>query len=280
VAYNRQLPKQFTSTHTTEFDNLLVSGCSFTYNNSTEHLCTWPYYLRDICGFNEVYDSSQAGAGSNHIFNSIINEVETNSNINAKNTLVIIMWSGLTRTDLIAETHITKSYYNMNHYNFDDKFSTLSLNSVFIQAPRSDSNPLVAKLHQLYKKIIPGDAQILESAFKIIALQSYLEKQGFKYIMLNWMGPTLNSVFIQAPRSDSNPLVAKLHQLPELNTLNNAIKESVLSIFDPVKTLGEYATNTRQTIPNDGHPTPDAHLSWTREYLIPYLESKKLIATG
>ena len=257
MAYHIQLPKQFTSTHTTGFDNLLVSGCSFTYNNSTEHICTWPYYLRDICGFNEVYDSSQSGAGSNHIFNSIINEVETNSNINAKNTLVIIMWSGLTRTDLIAETHITKSYYNMNHYNFDDKFSTLSLNSVFIQAPRSDSNPLVAKLHQLYKKIIPGDAQILESAFKIIALQSYLEKQGFKYIMLNWMDPT-----------------------PELNTLNNAIKESVLSIFDPVKTLGEYATNTRQTIPNDGHPTPDAHLSWTREYLIPYLESKKLIATG
>ena len=251
MAYNRQLPKQFTSTHTSEFKNLLVSGCSYTYNNSTKHICTWPYYLRDIGGFNEVYDCGQSGAGSNHIFNSIINEVETNSNINVNDTLVIIMWSGLMRTDVIAETYITKPWHHMGPYEFNDEFSTLSIYD------QVDGNTLLDNLCRDYKKAVSSDAQILESAFKIIALQSYLEKHGFKYIMLNWMDPT-----------------------PELKTLNNTIKQRLLSFFDPVTTLDEYAEITHQRIPNDGHPTPDAHLSWTREYLIPYLESKKLIATG
>jgi len=250
MAYSRQLSKQFTSTHTTKFKNLLVSGCSYTYNNSDTHLVTWPFYLRDIAGFKEVHDASQSGAGSNHIFNSVINEIETNSNINATDTLVIIMWSGLPRTDVIAETYITKTHHTMSNYEFNDKFSTLSISV-------DDSNTLITKLGQQYKKIVSSDAQILESSFKIIALQAYLEKYGFKYVMLNWMD-----------------------QAPELNTLNISIKERVLSIFDPVKTLDEYAQDTQQRIPNDGHPTPTAHLSWVREYLIPYLESKTLVTIG
>jgi hypothetical protein len=107
TAKTRKLAKQFTTTYSTEFKNLLVSGCSYTFNNSENHICSWPYYLRDLAGFNEVYDCSQSGAGSNHIFNSIINEIETNININIQDTLVIIMWSGLTRTDVIAEQDIT-----------------------------------------------------------------------------------------------------------------------------------------------------------------------------
>ena len=247
MAHTRQLKKQFTSTHTTKFENLLVSGCSYTYNNSDTRLVTWPYYLRDIAGFNKVYDASQSGAGSNHVFNSIINEIETDPDINADNTLVIIMWSGLLRTDVIAETYITKPHHTMSNYEFNDKFSTLSISV-------DDGDTLVEQLCHQYKKLVSSDAQILESSFKIIALQAYLEKRGFKYIMLNWMDQT-----------------------QELDTLNTSIKESVLSIFDPVRTLDEYTQATQQRIPNDGHPTPDAHLSWTLEYLIPYLESKNLI---
>ena len=34
-------------THTSSYDNLLVSGCSFTFNNHDKAICTWPYFLQE-----------------------------------------------------------------------------------------------------------------------------------------------------------------------------------------------------------------------------------------
>ena len=157
------------------------------------------------------------------------------------------MLSGLERTDVIAESYITKPYHWMSNYEFDEKFATLTL------FPDGSDNYL-DKLGAMYKKIVSTNAQIYESAFKIIALQAFLEKRGFKYVILNWMDPEIG-----------------------LSKLPLAIKKTVLTTFDIVRYLDEYAGTTGQRIPGDGHPTPDAHLSWTREYLIPYLEAKNLV---
>jgi hypothetical protein len=239
----RKLDKQFATTHTTQFKNLLVSGCSFTYNNSDKHICSWPYYLRDLAGFDEVYDCSQSGAGSNHIFNSVINEIETNANINTQDTLVIVMWSGLTRTDVIAEKDITKSWHHMSNYHFDNQYATLSIfNHV------SKSTPL-DQLCQQYKKLISVDAQIYESVIKIIALKSYLDQKGFQSIITSWKDPQLEL---------------------EHTTIAPNMVDSALATLNNIKYLDSYAVNLKET---DGHPTPDAYLGWTREHLLPYLES-------
>jgi hypothetical protein len=234
----RNIAKPFDATYRTTFSNLLVSGCSFTFNNSNQHACSWPYYLRDLCGFREVYDCSQSGAGSNHIFNSIVNEIESNASINNQNTIVIIAWSGLTRTDVIASHDITKSWHFMSNYRFDENYSTLSIfNSV-------DGNSQLEKLCKLYKTIVDADAQILESAIKIIALKNYLQNKKF------------NHVFVQYQDLKA-----------ELDCLNLQVKPKTIDCFDNITPIGNHATELEPC----GHPTPNSYLNWTRECLLPHL---------
>lgn len=245
----RPLARQFSATNTTNFKNLLVSGCSFTYNNSENYVCSWPYYLRDLAGFGEVYDCSQSGAGSNHIFNSVINEIETNPAINNIDTLIIVMWSGLTRTDVIATEDITKNWHNMSNYKFNDQYATLSIfNDV-------DSSSLVDQLCRHYKKIVSPDAQIYESIIKIIALKMYLNSQGFKSIITSWKDPEL--------------------ELKDVN-INSKIVQSAVSTLDSLEYLDSYATR-KNLKESDGHPSPDGYLNWTRDHLIPCLESANYI---
>jgi hypothetical protein len=241
----RKLDRQFTVSHDTKFKNLLVSGCSFTYNNSEKDLCSWPYYLRDLAGFEEVYDCSQSGAGSNHIFNSIINEIETNPNINTKDTLIIIMWSGLTRTDVIAEQAITKPWHHMSNYNFDDQYATLSLFYGVNGSTHLD------RLCQQYKKLVSVDAQVYESLIKIIALKAYIDQKGFKTVITSWKDPMLEL---------------------QNTTINQAIVQSALSTINDIDYLDSYA-NLKKLKESDGHPNPMGYLGWTREHLLPYLES-------
>ena len=246
TALIRSIPRAFAATCQTKFKNLLVSGCSFAFNNSTEHACSWPYYLRDIANFEEVHDCSQSGAGSNHIFNSVINEIETNNAITPDNTLVICMWSGLTRTDTIATRDITKPHHQMSNYDFDDKFSTLSIFN-----HNSGDSP-VDEMSRQYKKIVDVNAQIYESCLKIIALDAYLKHTGFTSVFTSWQDPG-----------------------PDLLQLTSGIKDLVKNKFDKIQFLGNYAKENNLLEP-DGHPNPIGYLAWTREYLVPFLVESNL----
>lgn len=237
----RNLTKVFSPTHQTTYKNLLVSGCSFTFNNSEVNICTWPYYLADLAQFETVYDLSQIAAGNNHIFNSVIYEIEANNNITPENTLIIVMWSGLTRTDVIVE----QGQRNEMHYRFDKRFSTLN-----IYNDPKNTNP-VDELSFLYKKIVSPDSQILESLIKIKALQGYLEFRNFRYVFLSWMDPA-----------------------PELSR----IQTPLTMIIDNIPYLYEFVQQRNMLIPNDGHPSPDGHLLWTRNCLIPGLSDRGLIS--
>jgi len=243
----RNIDKQFQSTHHTRFKNLLVSGCSYTWNNSEQHICSWPYYLRDIGAFDQVIDCSQSGAGSNHIFNSVINEIETNADLNKHNTLVVVMWSGLTRTDVIATQDITAPWHHMSNYNFDQRFATLS---IFNHVAKKD--PL-SVLCQQYKRLIDTDAQIYESMLKILALDCYLKEKEFDFIFTSWKNP-----------------------VPELARIQSTLYTKVVGSLSPILYLDEYAKQKNQK-ESDGHPTPDGYLGWTQQHLIPYLESRNII---
>lgn len=235
----RNLAKLFNAEYKTNFKNLLVNGCSFTWNNSEEHICSWPYYLRDLMDFNNVFDCSQSGAGTNHIFNSTVNELE--KNIDPNDTFIIIVWSGLTRTDVIAETSITKNWHNISNYSFNNQYSTLSIfNSV-------SGNREIDKLCRQYKLIVSADAQIYESALKIIALKNYLENKNFNFVFAQYQDLT-----------------------NDIEILPTDMKTKLNSCFDELISIGSHSKEFEE----DGHPTPDSYLSWTKQILIPYLLNK------
>lgn len=241
MSYKRNLNRAFDATHICKLPNLLVSGCSFTYNNSNEHVCSWPYYLRDLFDFDKVFDCSQSGAGSNHIFNSVINEIENDKYITCENTLVVIAWSGLTRTDVIASSEITKPWHHMSNYDFNDKFSTLSIFN--LTKGKTDLDNLC----KMYKTYIDVEAQILESAFKIIALKNYLENKKMKHVFVQYQDLT-----------------------DEINYLEPLVKSQTLKCFDNIESIGSYS----KEFESDGHPTPNGYLAWTKDCLIPHLLNK------
>jgi len=255
MSHDRSISRQLPATHLSRFKNVLVSGCSFTFNPSSTEQQTWPYYLRDLCGFEEVYDASQMGAGTNHIFNSIINEIETNKNINSESTLVVIMWSSLQRTDVIATTDITKDYHRSSNYNFDNTFSTLS---IFNKAMESRHGKLQEDLCKIYKRVVSPTAQIYESILKILALRSYLIEKNFSFVFTNFYDPIWEFELIQST------LTSKVSQYFDIKNKQH--------------NLGDFFRITNQlALPIDAHPTPECHHRWTKEVLIPCLIEKNFV---
>ena len=151
------------------------------------------------------------------------------------------MWSGLSRTDVIATQDVTKPWHYMSNYHFDDKFSTLSIaNTVKGKTPLDD-------LCKKYKTLIDLDAQIYESLLKIIALKNYLENCNFDYVFTSFQDLT-----------------------PELSRINSPMTTVIKNLLGSIEYLGDFATRQNLLEPC-GHPTPNGYLNWTKNYLIPYL---------
>ena len=240
----RNIAKTFDATYQTTFSNLLVSGCSFTYNNSDQHACSWPYYLKDLCGFKEVYDCSQSGAGQNHILYSIVNEIETTDDITPENTFVIIEWSGFTRVDVIADSEITKDIHFMSNYKYNKRFATLSISE---DEPGEKTD--IGSLNKMYRKLVDPDAQIYQGCLNICLMKNYLESKGFNYVFTSMMDPR-----------------------PELQRVKNILVQETEKLLSNLEFLHEFSVSTHR-VESCGHPTPDCYLDWTRSHLIPYLEN-------
>lgn len=238
----RNIKKTFAPTHKIVKKNILVSGCSFTYNNSEEHVCSWPYYLRDLVEAEEIYDCSQSGSGQNHIFNSVISELEVNTTLSPANTLIVIMLSGFTRTDVISTVDITLDWHDMSNFHFDETFSTLTL------VNNSDGDSDLDKLCTLYKRQVTPDAQIYEGCLKVLALKCYLENKGYDYVITSWFDP-----------------------IAELKRIKTPLGKKIIDVVNKIPYLGDFAHQTNQ-IDETLHPTPNCYLEWTKKHLVPHLE--------
>jgi hypothetical protein len=238
--------------HAPGFKNLLVNGDSFTFNNSDVHCCTWPYYLADSIGldFDQIYDCSQSGGGTGHVLYSTINEIETNKNLSPESTLVIVMYSGLHGTDVIAQQSITKKWHHMSNYCFNDELATLSL---FRKVDDPENG--LGKLCNLYADTIGKTEQIYQSCLNIIALKNYLDNKNFKFIFTSRRNPNL-----------------------DLALVDNQLSDQVKSMFNQdLEYIGDWTKERNLSIPGDGHPTPEGHIQWCRQQLLPFLLTNKFV---
>lgn len=240
-------------THITNFKKILVSGCSFTWNNSEKHICTWPYFVASLMQIDtaNVYDCSQGASGTAHALWSIINEIETNPEVTADDTLVMVMWSGLTKTDVIGSSfdsdqwHLEKQSY---HYNKD--YGSISLHN----NNSSSNHANLTKLNLAYKRAIGEDAQVYQSCLNIIALENYLSNKGYKNCMLTWQDPQ-----------------------HALSLVDNALAEKVSKlIVNNIESLSSWARRNNMLAEDRLHPSVQGHKEWTRQILMPLLCEKKL----
>lgn len=234
------------------FKNLLVSGCSFTHNNSDEYVVSWPYYLRDLAQFKNVFDCSCPGAGNQHIQQSTILALENNPQLTADNTLVVIMWSGYDRDDIIVDPSSTiKNYPDQYYYSADA--------SVGMSGGLLGESNLVTGLN-LVKKIKNLPARALDNYVNIVTLYHYLLGRGFKFVFTEFSTPgTMNDSNFEITNYLEENLRTKFTQMVRTLTPN----------------LGDYALATEQLSNDNYHPGKGAHLDWVRKILIPSLITNK-----
>lgn len=245
-----ELKKQFDTAHNFGFKNLIVSGCSFTYNNHESSAAAWPYYLRDLGGFEEVLDTSLPGAGNSHISDSLIWSLETEQPDPAT-SLVVVMWTGNDRDDYICPSS------NRSPYPFEFKYTeNVSSGITGGSSDTSTGNTILAfKDFSLTKT---PESRAVENYLHIVKTARYLKAQGYKFIFLNFCDPALPS---RTNHFDIRPYLPTTAQ----NTLDSMIEP----IMDPYT----YAVKNDLLESDDFHPNTNGQLQWTKTILIPHLQT-------
>lgn len=244
----RNIKKQFDIIHNFGFKNLIVSGCSFTYNNHDTAAVTWPYYLRDLGNFEQVYDCSMPGAGNHHISNTLQWALD-NNNLDPKESLVIVMWSGNDRDDYICPDS------NISGYPFRVKYSN-TVSSGITGGLDVKANGNTVKGLKNFSLCKDYESRSIENYLFIRSLWNFLTVNGYQFIFLDYL--------------DRN-LISRTLDFDIRKYLPDTIKQKFNQMMTPITDPYEWAIRHNLLTDDDFHPSPDGHLSWTKKILVPEL---------
>jgi len=253
IFYTRpEIKKQFETVFNFGLKNLIVSGCSFTHNNSRSTSVAWPYYLRDLGGFENILDTSLPGAGNFHISNSLIWALESEST-HLNQSLVIVMWSGSDRDDWITPGS------NINReYPWEFKYSD-NVSSAITGGTSAESRGNTIIQHKDFFAVQTLESRAIKNYLIITNTWHYLQNKGFRFVFLNFLNPNLPS------RTEHFDIKKYLPKKP-CDNLDHMIEP----IIDPYT----WALKNDLLCTDDFHPSPDGHLSWTKYVLLPHLKSR------
>jgi len=241
----KPVPRTFKPIVKLGYKNLLAGGCSFTRNKSLEYIESWPYYLRDLADFKQVFDCSCAGAGNKHIHDSVIYALEENDSITPENTFVAVMWSGYDRDDfIVSQEHILEEVYCS--YIYKDTVG------VAITGGELGISNSILSLDNI-KKLKTYESRAVENYIYISGLHHYLTSRGFDFVFTEFSTP--------GTKRDNNFEITNYLDpvlVPKFNNLVRKIKPNI----------GDFATDLSE---DRYHPSVDAQLNWTRDILVPYL---------
>ena len=245
------IEKRFETVCNFGIKNLIVSGCSFTFNNSLFTPVTWPYYLRDLGGFERVYDTSLPGVGNYHIASSLQLALELDP-IDPKESLVIVMWSGNDRDD-----YLCPDSNDNGNYPCEFRYSKNVITGITGGSNPESAGNTKQGLKELAATKTP-ESRAYENYLLTIGLKNYLENNGYRYIFLDYIDRTL-------PNRTWDFSIEQY--LPKQLATN--YKNSKTDIDSPYA----YCLKNDLLHDDDFHPTPDGHLTWTKQVLIPHLKT-------
>lgn len=246
-------PNKAKQTHFTEKSNLVVSGCSFTSAGRHPDLAcatSWPGILMDRCGIPQGIDYSFPGVGNDYIADSILQHADNMSDEDIKNTLLVVMWSGLNRinktTTDISTTNLDGPVLNGTLYYRDAIDQPIHTNKELkeIQACHSAD-----RIFQVYNFLTSKNISFAFSFYSNVLYPPYLPKRDLTHEFEKYVDrETLN----------------KLRQLPWIPT-------------NPLDFLFEYGFCKSLLADDDFHPNYQCLLDWTDQILMPGLVDSNLI---
>jgi hypothetical protein len=243
--------KQFDTIHNFGIKNLIVSGCSFTYNLDSHKIHTWPYFLRDLGGFDQVLDTSLPGAGNFHIANSLIWALEL-ERPDPKNTLVIVMWSGNDRDDYMTPAT------NINNYPWTFNYSK-NVMSAITGGSHAEACGNTTKSAKNFFASKTQESRSIENYLCITNTWNYLQNKGYRFVFLNFLNPDF-------PSRISHFDIKKYLPLEQ--------KEMLIQMMDEASDLYSFVLKNNFLSEDDLHPSSFGHMQYTKNILIPYLKTK------
>lgn len=239
-----------------QYQTLIVSGCSFTANNH-ESSCCWANVLADHTGMN-IINLAVDAAGNRHIANSIILYL-TQQQLDPAGVLVLPMWSGISRTDFIIGQHYTLHPVPVRKFNYD---SFTQLYSICEATEQIYYGPWAAA----YKKMQNKHSSSLNSWLEINKLTDYLQKNcyAFKYL-------TFANILNGCGLSEIDFLAC----LKDLKLTLPAADQWLLT--HNTDSLGEFALYHNLLCSDGIHPSLHGHESWLEQKLIPDLLKNNLL---
>lgn len=244
----RNIAKQFETVYDFHIQNLIVGGCSFTFNNHETSACTWPYYLRDLGGFAQVYDFSMVGGGNQHTLNAMVYGLAEQV-IDPAKSLVIVQIAGNDRDDYIVDPAC------IGDYPFTYNYAVEAM--VAITGGEGTTNLTNSKPITDVKGLKNKTCRSIENFVNILSLKTYLDSLGYQSIFFEYRDYRL-------PGRDNN--------FDPRQYLPKPIADRYDSILDKLpKNFHQFCLYHDLMEKDDFHPSPDGHLRWTRESLVPYL---------
>jgi hypothetical protein len=242
---------QFELQHNFNIKNLIVSGCSFTYNLHDTFAVSWPYVLQDVGGFDQVLDCSMPGAGNYHISNSLQWALEIDQP-DPKDSLVIVMWSGADRDDYICPSA------DINEHNSNFCYSKNAMTAITGGLRKESIGNTIRKEFKEFTVTKTHESRAIENYLYIVQTWNYLKNTNYKFVFLNFLDGDLPS---RTKHFDIKKYLPKL------------ARENLNSMIASIPDLYSWSLKKDLLSEDDFHPNADGYESWTKQILLPYLKT-------
>ena len=248
--------------------NLLVNGCSFTAQvrspGAKDSIVPWADHVAHHFHVPECdyMNWAQGGAGNFYIANSTIDRIES-AGLKPNDTLILVMWSGLSRKDI----RISQEYFEiLQDYNcknsIDGNYYLCSGGAVNSWWHHPAVKPCFFNVYRASN----WQSLVRDSISYIMHLQNYLESKQFRYKFLSFIN------YWQADRIlpvDQEYVIERVFCQQELQTKIDFSKW--IFVNQDKDGLYEYALLLGDVQDDGFHPAARAHESFAKNIVIPKL---------
>jgi len=262
--------------------NFLANGCSFTEYAEHPDLPdgkhkTWATYLSEAMAVENHINLASSGAGNDYICHSTINYLE-NADLDPEQTLVIVMWSGIYRTDL----PMSQAWYN--HFKFGEHTVCKTDGiSYWINSGGFDTGwrkkPTVKPIFEHVYKITEAVDHCMKSLRYFVMLESYLKSRGYKFLFtsyINYWQDNLPYYVIKNEPPFENKLTADPligYHCKDYPILKKFDFSNWFFVNDQRDTICEFSHTQDPRTPRDNwHPSYKMHQKFAEEIVLPRVQ--------
>lgn len=245
------------------YKNLVVSGCSFTYNQKVGGPFAWPNILASWYDLT-LHNLSVPGAGNTHISNSVQFYLEQHQELTTDNTLVLVMWSGPGRIDWMTDKTLSRfsDIYPATHEYVPGCELVCGGHWWNITKPDHLRGTLIE-----YSKYQSECSLAAHTWMAMNSLSNYLTVKNFEYYYTSFLDLS-KPVMHDMQKSD---LFTELAQLK----LNFDFSRWISNERDEY--LGDFVRKRKLLDDDKFHPSMLGNEAWLTEVLIPKLQNKQLL---